>query len=258
MTDTNTKICVVCDNPHRQMLAQEFASLHSLPLREQKNKEYSLQLVFGEAIIELYDLQLDTSIHVDFTAGPLAHRQRYGGGRGQAIAKAIGIKKTYIPSVLDITAGLARDAYVIACLGCRITLIEQSAVLATLIRDGIERGLLSVDCASLLTDHFELHNMNAIEYMKNITDENRPDVIYIDPMYPERKKSALVKKDMQILQHLLGKDENAELLLETACVTAAKRVVVKRPTQAGHIGVQKPHTCISSKKTRYDVYTMNN
>jgi 16S rRNA (guanine1516-N2)-methyltransferase len=81
-----------------------------------------------------------------------------------------------------------------------------------------------------------------------------PDVIYIDPMYPEKKKSALVKKDMQILQRLLGKDEQADQLLKTALRHSGKRVVVKRPIHAEPVGDIKPDTSISSKKTRYDIY----
>jgi 16S rRNA (guanine1516-N2)-methyltransferase len=102
-----------------------------------------------------------------------------------------------------------------------------------------------------------LVNADAVLYMEHMDRETRPDVIYIDPMYPERKKSALVKKDMQILQRLLGKDENAETLLKTALECAAKRVVVKRPIHAGPVGDIKPNTAISSKKTRYDIYVVN-
>lgn len=73
-------------------------------------------------------------------------------------------------------------------------------------------------------------------------------------MYPDRKKSALVKKDMQILQRLHDKDEKTSELLETALLYAKKRVVVKRPTHAETLNNRKPNTCIKSKKTRYDIY----
>jgi 16S rRNA (guanine1516-N2)-methyltransferase len=76
-------------------------------------------------------------------------------------------------------------------------------------------------------------------------------------MYPEKKKSALVKKDMQILQRLLGKDEQAEVLLKSALAHAGKRVVVKRPIHVEPAGGIEPDTCISSKKTRYDVYLVH-
>ena len=92
--------------------------------------------------------------------------------------------------------------------------------------------------------------------MTQLRDEDKPEVIYLDPMYPERKKSAQVKKNMQILQTLLGKDEDTESLLNRALSTAKKRVVVKRPKGAENIPGIKPDICIESKKTRYDVYVI--
>ena len=228
-----------------------------LPLLDKQCRDFDLQLCFDSDYVELFDTELNTAIHVDFVEGALAHRQQFGGGRGQAIAKAIGLKHGNTPSVLDITAGLARDAYILACLGCKVTLVEQSTVLYTLIDDGIRRGLANAASADVLNNFMNLVNADSVLYMEQMDKKTRPEVIYIDPMYPERKKSALVKKDMQILQHLLGKDENAEALLKTALECAGRRVVVKRPIHAETVGDIKPDASISSKKTRYDVYLVN-
>lgn len=256
MSDSHSKksLCVVCDNDSRHEQAQAFADENLLPLLNTKTPDYELQLVFGNERIELYDNRLNTSIYVDFVHGALAHRQQFGGGRGQAIAKAVGLKQGKNPSVLDITAGLARDAYILATLGCPLTLIEKSPILSKLIKDGIARGLEDEQSAEVLTEHFELHNQDAIDFMKNLQNDQQPDTIYLDPMYPERKKSALVKKEMQILQHLLGKDENSGELLETALNYAKDRVVVKRPIHAPFLLDKKPATSITSKKTRFDIY----
>jgi len=110
----------------------------------------------------------------------------------------------------------------------------------------------------MLEQGFEIINQDAIDYIaENITNKaSAPDVIYIDPMYPDRKKSALVKKDMQILQHLHDRDDKSSELLECALQYAKKRVVVKRPVQAETLNSRKPNTCIKSKKTRYDIYTI--
>ncbi len=253
-TKQNNSLCIICDNESRHEQVCSFAEDHQLPLFSEKNKAFELQLIFGDEHIELYDQQLNTSIYVDFVSGALAHRQQFGGGRGQAIAKAIGLKQGKNPAVLDVTAGLARDAYILATLGCRITLVEQSPILCALIEDGIKRGLENEQSAQILSGQFELHNQNAIDFMNKLSEQQRPDVIYIDPMYPERKKSALVKKDMQILQRLLGKDENDGALLEAALDCARERVVVKRPSHAPCLTDTKPATSISSKKTRYDIY----
>lgn len=254
-TQSPLSICVVCDNTQRYQQACEFSEQQHLALLDEKDSAHDLQLIFGEQRTELYDRQLNTSIYVDFVHGALAHRQQFGGGRGQAIAKAIGLKQGNNPTVLDATAGLARDAYILATLGCKMTLVEQSPILSNLIEDGIKRGLEDEQCAQILSTHFNLINQNAIEYMNTLSEEQRPDVIYIDPMYPERKKSALVKKDMQILQHLLGKTDDDEALLKAALGCAKKRVVVKRPSQAEPVGQIKPGSSVNSKKTRYDLYT---
>lgn len=250
----NASLCIICDNNTRLEQASLFASQHQLPLLNEKDKSFELQLIFGDERIELYDRQLNTSVYVDFVTGALAHRQQFGGGRGQAIAKAIGLKQGKNPSVLDVTAGLARDAYILATLGCRMTLVEKSPILSILIQDGINRGLEHEQSTPMLSDHFDIHNQDAINFLKNIEKEQLPDIIYLDPMFPERKKSALVKKDMQILQHLLGKDENSEALLDTALNYARERVVVKRPVHAPCLTETKPATSIHSKKTRYDIY----
>jgi len=217
-----------------------------------------LQLIFHDDLIELFDSQLKTNISIDFLKGTLAHRQQYGGGRGQAISKAMGLKSGITPSILDTTAGLAGDAFVLATLGCPITLIERSPILFALIENAVERASLSDQFQTIIKQGFHIINCDANKYITEQLkiNNNAPDVIYIDPMYPHRKKSALVKKDMQILQRLHGKDNNAAELLDNALLYAKKRVVVKRPVLAETVSEKVPNTCIKSKKTRYDIYTI--
>jgi 16S rRNA (guanine1516-N2)-methyltransferase len=204
--------------------------------------------------LELRDTQHDVAIHVDFIAGSLAHRRQFGGGKNQPLARAVGMKPGVTPRVLDATAGLAKDAFVLATLGCPITLVERSPYVAALINDAIQRAATDDAFAPLLQNGFELINTNAIEYLPALAAENKPDVIYLDPMYPEKQKSALVKKNMQILQKLLGQDTDTEQLLTVARHSAKKRVVVKRPKGAEYIGNIKPAFDVASKNTRYDVY----
>lgn len=249
----NSSLCIVCEHASRMDEARLFASENNLTLVSERDSEYALQLIYGENIIELFDTELNTSIFVDFIKGTLAHRQQFGGGRGQAIAKAIGLKKGKTPVVLDATAGLARDAYILAALGCKITLVEQSPILYTLIKDGIERAIASGTEHSV-SNFTNLVQANSQLHIEHANTETPPDVIYMDPMYPERKKSALVKKDMQILQRLLGKDTSPGALLTAALNYAAQRVVVKRPIHAEPVNDIKPDINISSKKTRYDIY----
>ncbi len=223
-----------------------------------KSDQYNLQLLFHDDLIELFDSQLKTTISIDFLKGALAHRQQFGGGRGQALSKAMGLKSGITPNILDTTAGLAGDAFVLATLGCPVTLIERSPIIFSLIENAVERASLSDKFQPILDQGFHIINADANDYITEqlSTGSAAPDVIYIDPMYPDRKKSALVKKDMQILQRLHGDDDNNSELLENALLYAKKRVVVKRPIHAETINKRTPNTCIKSKKTRYDIYTI--
>ena len=243
--------------------ATSFAKKFNYPCQSNTEVNTSLNLNYTDEYVELRDNDKNIAIHIDFLSGNLAHRQQYGGGRGQSIAKAIGLKQGLAPPfVIDATAGLAKDAYVLACLGCPVILLERSPVIAELIEDAIERARNDEHFQNILKTGFSVIAQSSIDYLtqlKNHEDDNcpeviYPDVIYLDPMYPERKKSASVKKNMQILQKLLGHDEDTQELLNIALKTAKKRVVVKRPKGAENLTNIKPTYLVESKKTRYDVY----
>lgn len=233
--------------------AVKFAKHQQLDCSALNEVTSPLSLNFTPDYIELLDTEKNTSIHVDFLSGSVAHRHQFGGGKGQAIAKAMGLKTAKTkPSVLDATAGLARDAYVIATLGCPITMVEQSPIIAKLVTDGIDRACFDDNFKLIMDTGFTIIQQNCIDYLQTVT--KIPDVIYLDPMYPDRKKSALVKKNMQILQKLLGVDQNAKKLLDVALQYAKNRVVVKRPRGEKSISTRIPDTAIESKQTRYDIY----
>jgi len=134
-------------------------------------------------------------ITVDFTTGKNNYRRLYGGGRNQAIAKAIGLKHSHNIKVLDATAGLGRDAFVLASLGCSVTLIEQSPIIAALLEDGLKRAA-SHPHISQIIQRIHLINTNSIPYMQQLSSVDQPDVVYLDPMFPLRKQSALPQKEM--------------------------------------------------------------
>ncbi len=190
------------------------------------------------------------SICVDFLSGEANYRREQGGGKRQPIARAIGMKTSKNIKVLDATAGLGGDAFVLACLGCELQMLERSPVIASLLADGLRRALLDDDVGEIVR-HMTLQNMSAENYFSQRVE--RPDVIYLDPMYPGRKKTAKVKKEMQMLQGLLAYQEN-EPLLKPALAVAKERVVVKRPKGAEYLDNISPNHSIVSKKTRYDVY----
>lgn len=189
-------------------------------------------------------------IYIDFINGQTRHRRLYGGGRSQPLGRAIGLKSGIFPMIYDVTAGLGRDAFVLACLGCTVTLVERSPILAALLSDGLYRLEQETELQEIYQRLRFVHH-NSIEWLAT----NEPaDVIYLDPMYPKRQKTALVKKEMQLLHTLIGQDEDASQLLHAALQKARQRVVVKRPKSAPPLSEIPPHFCISSENTRYDVY----
>lgn len=231
--------------------AAELAEQLQLTLASSINE--SPQLVVTPQKLEIRAANLGNPIFVDFTSGKHAHRRKFGGGKGQPLAKAIGIKKAPLPTVIDATAGLGRDAFVVATLGCTVTLLEKNAVLASLLEDGLQRAKADEETQDIALRMSLIHT-DAIDHLQQLTDTNRPDVIYMDPMYPARDKSALVKKDMRLLHQMVGADTDSEQLLVAARQAANKRVVVKRPKGADYVGNIKPATSIASKNTRYDIY----
>ncbi|WP_369960448.1 class I SAM-dependent methyltransferase [Pseudomonas benzenivorans] len=214
--------------------------------------QFALQL--GEAGLQLAELgpQAPGPVRVDFVAGALAHRRQFGGGSGQMIAKAVGLQQGVRPRVLDATAGLGRDAFVLASLGCAVTLIERQPLIAALLEDGLARAAADAEVASIVARMQLLHG-NAIELMGAWTGEP-PQVIYLDPMFPHRDKSALVKKEMRLFRPFVGDDLDAPALLAAALALASHRVVVKRPRKAPVIEGAKPGYALEGKSSRYDIY----
>lgn len=191
-------------------------------------------------------------IRVDFAGGTMAHRRRFGGGRGEAVAKAVGIKKSYVPSVVDATAGLGRDAFVLASLGCRVRMIERHPVVAALLDDGLQRAYQDSEIGSWMRERMVLIHASGIDALADISPP--PEVVYLDPMYPHRQKSALVKKEMRVFQSLVGADEDADKLLAPALALATRRVVVKRPDYAEPLAGQKAPAVLETKSHRFDIY----
>ena len=192
--------------------------------------------------------------HIDFGGGLYLRRQQTG-GKDQGLAKAVGIKQNYLPTVLDATAGFARDSFTLASLGCQVTLLERSPVLAVMLADAIERASYDHQIAGTI-ERMQFHKTDALSYLNELTDnkQNAPDVIYLDPMFPERKKKAQVKKEMQILHQLLGSDDHTPYPLELALSLAKRRVVVKRPKQAEDLNNLEPSFRVVGKAGRYDIY----
>lgn len=199
-------------------------------------------------------------IRAEFTEGSVDHRRKFGGGKGQMIAKAVGVKAGVYPHVLDATAGLGKDAFVLACLGCHVDMLERSPIVHALLDDGLQRGLkfAANDDIELLQilQRMQLHHQSSHDYLKRVSAENKPDVVYLDPMFPDRQKHADVKKEMAAFHSVVGKDEDADALLDLAIAAASYRVVVKRPRKSPFLANRTPSHQLEGKSSRYDIYTI--
>jgi 16S rRNA (guanine1516-N2)-methyltransferase len=203
-----------------------------------------LVLEYAEGCLQLRDTRPGAPgpIRADFQSTAADNRRK--AGRGLLLAKAVGIKGRELPDVLDATAGLGRDAYTLAALGCNVTAFERSPVVAALLRDAIDRSRGDPAVARI-----DLRVGDAREEMAR----RRYEVVYLDPMFPERG-SALSKKEMQYMQLLLEPDDGADLFAP-ALQCATRRVVVKRPIHAARLApTPTPNHVFKGKSVRFDVY----
>lgn len=190
-----------------------------------------------------------TPLRIDFLSGKNAFRAAHASIKDEAIARACGLGKPNHNSLLDATAGLARDAFILARLGAQVALNERHTVVRALLADALQR---------LYEQHPDWQTRLYLLPIASLAEVVTAsfDVVYLDPMYPssDRKVKAAVKKDMQMFHQLVGPDADADNLLAPARRIARQRVVVKRPQHAGFLGGVVPHTQVVSKKHRFDIY----
>lgn len=202
-------------------------------------------------------------LYVDFTSGKLGYR----GCRPEVeqIYKAVQLKDIRTPVVWDMTAGLGRDSFILACAGCRVHMLERSPVIGNILLDGLERlgkdeDQQSKEIRSLLS--LSIGDSTKMQMASVINTVPEPQVVYLDPMFPAKSKKALAKKDMQILQGLLGhgidqaeKEEEEENLFNVALRLCSRRVVVKRPAKGPPLAGRPPSFVLPGKTNRFDVYS---
>ena len=256
-------ITIICPNPkfysRAVTISQRINSGHIL-IEDTKKKSSSLySLQVDENGVSLIDSNLASHgpVKVDFVNGSIGHRRRYGGGNGQAIAKAVGVSGVFLPSILDLTAGLGTDGFILASLGCDVGLVERNPIIYCLLEDGIRRAIDSGSADEVLMEiigRLNLTENESIDFLSKLSKDKRADVIYLDPMFPRRQKAAKVKKEMQAFQSIVGDDPDADALLIKAMNVARYRVVVKRPNHARFLGQLKPTYSLKGKSTRFDIY----
>ena len=191
---------------------------------------------------------------VDFGSAGMRHRSR--SGTSELLGKAVGHGRKTSLRILDATAGLGRDAFVLADLGCEVVMCEREPVILEMLRCGLQSATSSSDIwLSGVVQRMRLCSQDARHI--SAKEIRGMDVIYLDPMFPQRAKSAAVKKEMALFQLLLecsADPQDADALLVWALEQNTARVVVKRPSKAPNLATLKPSHCIEGKSVRYDVY----
>ena len=193
----------------------------------------------------------DNDLTVDFVGGAVGHRFRSNEGRGQALAKAAGLVRGATPEIVDATAGLGRDAFLLASLGAKVTLIERSEKMHALLAEGLERAAAEGGRYAETVARMTLLFGDSCALLPEL----KPQVVLVDPMHPPRGNTALVKKEMRQIREIVGTDPDAERLMQVALEVAQNRVVLKWPLRAEPMaGIRKPSHQILGKSTRYDVF----
>ena len=189
-----------------------------------------------------------------FIEGPILHRLKYGKGRGQNLAKAVGMKFNKNRNIIDATAGLGYDSFILASLGAKVTLIERSQKMYELLQNGIDEGISFGGEIEKIINRMELLFGDSKDILPKLT----PEVIMIDTMYKDRKKTALVKNNMRLVRDIVGPDPDYIELLEVALNCATNRVVLKQPRYADPIKeIGKCSHQILGKTIRYDIFMTN-
>ncbi len=250
---TEKPICAITHtSPEQQATTLAWAKQLGLPiLNEQVQPTFLLECTPN--YLQLRHLQEKNfkPIHVDFLNGPLVRRQQRSSTQNETLARAIGLKPKNKLHVLDATAGLGRDSFLLASLGCTVQSLERALPIAALLADGLTR----LKTHPLWQDrHFELTITDATTYLQQEKHLGLFDVIYLDPMFPQRHSSALVKKEMRILRDLVGDDPDATTLFNAAYHAARQRVVVKRHSLDPLISDRKPNHQLIGKTNRFDIY----
>ncbi len=253
------RVAVASPAPGLDQQAKTLADSLQLPLvniqqllGDQGLQGYDYFLVYENSILRLRstDTRHPGVLAVDFSDPKLNYRVK-SSIKNQNIMKAVGVKAAVRPKVLDATAGLGKDAFLLASLGCEVLLLERSIIVHALLEDGLRRAAQGSDGAAAVVSKMSLLHYEFIEF----TAETRQfDVVYLDPMFPARRKSAKVKKDMALLQQFLGHEADNEHLLEQAQNLAQKRVVVKRAKLSPYLSSMTADIQYKGNSSRYDVY----
>lgn len=229
----------------------ELPTITSLPRTDDRFRQGLLIRLTPEGL-ELCrpeDPELAGGLRVDFEVPEFRRRWLHPGK--ELLVRAVKIRRSGAPLIIDATAGLGRDAFLLAAAGYRVRMFERHPIVAALLGDGLERAARSPRSAAIIA-RMNLTAGDVLEHLPGLDEQ--PEVVYLDPMFPVRSKSAKVKQELRLLQLLHGHEEAPEHLLRAALAIRAKKVVVKRPVKGPFLLDIPPSYTLKGKAVRFDVY----
>lgn len=184
----------------------------------------------------------------DFTH--MLPRLRPANLRRELLVKAAHVRGAVSPTAVDATAGLGEDAFLLAAAGFSVLLCERDPVIAALLRDALERAAQDERLAGL-AKRMRLVEGDSVQTLASLA--TAPHVVFLDPMFPEKRKRAATNKKLQLFQQLERPCEDEEALMQAALAAHPRKVVVKRPLKGPYLAGVKPSSSLAGKVVRYDV-----
>lgn len=207
-----------------------------------------LALSQGDSGLFLTDGKLE--IMADFTE--MLPRLKQSNLQREMLVKAARIKGQEMPqTIVDATAGFGDDSLILAAAGFQVRMYEFDEVIAALLSDAMDRAREIPELKATVA-RMELVCGDSVEGMKNL--DYKPDIVLLDPMFPARQKSALIKKKFQLIQQLERPCSTEVELLDAAIAADPKRIVIKRPLKGPYLAERKPSYSLDGKAIRYDCF----
>jgi 16S rRNA (guanine1516-N2)-methyltransferase len=226
-----------------------------LSTSDQEGVKILLELDEGQLYLRLSDWAPRARLSLDFLGGKLGYRQAQLKTHSELLRRATGIQTGQRLRLVDATAGMGTDSLILAAMGFEVLALERHPVLALMLNAALARAQASMDAPAYLRQ-IRFLGADAVDWLRHNAGAGS-DVIYLDPMFPERQKAAQVKKPMQLLQVLLEETpDDGGGLLEAALQTARYRVVVKRPLRAPWLADRQPSHQIKGSNIRFDIYAL--
>lgn len=227
-------------------------AISHIPAQGLQSCGFRFILRYEEQGLTLYSTQADApgGLRVDFASRELQRRTKES-LKAQNLGKALGLKSLRYPVILDATAGLGTDSFLFSAAGCRVEMLERNPLVHALLADGLQRAASVDETLKSITERMCLRQE---DFLRAELATDTFDVVYLDPMFPARKKSAKSGKGMFLLQQLIAVNDDEVTMLQRAMQLARKRVVVKRAKLSPLIGERKPDISFAGSSNRFDVY----